>query len=219
MPPKVTELRCSTCGRLLVGLSSDFQGEISGWCNHCKSDHGHPDLVSVPKIRLNCLCGGWLAQGVIRAGEAWVKCRREGVLIILTPGGPIHADLTSAKPPIFPKVRVPAPKPPIRFSYPPPTPQSPEVLVMLIEERWKQHRSLAARRNAEIAVGLRFDVFTRDGFRCRYCGRGPAQGCYLEADHVVPRSAGGTDTLANLVTACWDCNHGKSAKTLTGMPI
>ena len=47
---------------------------------------------------------------------------------------------------------------------------------------------------------------------CVYCGRGPAQGMLLEADHVIPRAEGGPDTLANLVTACQDCNRGKSAK-------
>jgi 5-methylcytosine-specific restriction endonuclease McrA len=34
----------------------------------------------------------------------------------------------------------------------------------------------------------------------------------LEVDHVIARSAGGPDTMENLVTACWDCNRGKSAK-------
>ncbi len=56
---------------------------------------------------------------------------------------------------------------------------------------------------------LRFEVFKRDGFRCRYCGA-PATSARLEADHVVPKSDGGPDEAANLVTACFDCNRGKS---------
>jgi hypothetical protein len=36
----------------------------------------------------------------------------------------------------------------------------------------------------------------------------------LEVDHVIPLAEGGTDDIANLATACWDCNHGKAARTL-----
>jgi hypothetical protein len=58
---------------------------------------------------------------------------------------------------------------------------------------------------------LRFDVFTRDGFRCVYCGRSPADGAVLEADHLLAWVDGGETTLENLVTACQDCNAGKHA--------
>lgn len=54
----------------------------------------------------------------------------------------------------------------------------------------------------------RFAVLRRDGFRCRYCGRGPDE-ARLHVDHVQPRSAGGGEELENLVTACQDCNLGK----------
>lgn len=56
---------------------------------------------------------------------------------------------------------------------------------------------------------LRFEVFKRDGFRCTYCGATPAQSI-LHVDHVEPVSKGGTDEPCNLVTACADCNGGKS---------
>lgn len=59
--------------------------------------------------------------------------------------------------------------------------------------------------------GLRFDVFRRDEFTCRYCGRSSPQ-VVLHADHIKPRSKGGEDTMDNLVTACTDCNYGKRAK-------
>ncbi len=59
--------------------------------------------------------------------------------------------------------------------------------------------------------GLRFDVFRRDNFCCRYCGRS-SPSVTLEVDHVVAVSNGGTDAIDNLVTACTDCNRGKSAK-------
>lgn len=56
---------------------------------------------------------------------------------------------------------------------------------------------------------LRFEILKRDGFRCRYCGRSPMSSV-LRVDHVVPVAGGGTDDPANLVTACHDCNAGKS---------
>lgn len=72
-----------------------------------------------------------------------------------------------------------------------------------------------------MAVGtrLRFEILKRDGFRCQYCGATPLKRP-LEIDHVVPASRGGTDDPANLVTACWDCNRGKSNKHLeeSGLP-
>ena len=64
-----------------------------------------------------------------------------------------------------------------------------------------------------VSVGVRFSIFRRDGFRCRYCGiTGLAS--ELEVDHVEPVSAGGRDTSDNLVTSCVDCNRGKAAHRL-----
>lgn len=56
---------------------------------------------------------------------------------------------------------------------------------------------------------LRFEVFKRDGFRCVYCGATPSS-TVLRVDHVLPVKRGGTDDASNLVTACHDCNGGKS---------
>lgn len=55
----------------------------------------------------------------------------------------------------------------------------------------------------------RFEIFKRDGFRCVYCGATPNT-TVLHVDHVEPKSKGGTDDHANLVTACQPCNGGKS---------
>lgn len=60
-----------------------------------------------------------------------------------------------------------------------------------------------------ISKRLRFDVLSRDQFRCVYCGVGP-QGARLQVDHKIPKSKGGTNNIHNLVTACLDCNLGKS---------
>ena len=56
----------------------------------------------------------------------------------------------------------------------------------------------------------RFEVFKRDGFKCVYCGRDVSDGVKLVADHIYPRAKGGLYTMDNLVTACEDCNLGKS---------
>lgn len=52
-------------------------------------------------------------------------------------------------------------------------------------------------------------VFERDGKRCRYCGSTDSP----TVDHVLPRSRGGGDELANLVAACRSCNCRKKDRT------
>jgi hypothetical protein len=61
-----------------------------------------------------------------------------------------------------------------------------------------------------IPAQLRFRVLSRDHFRCQYCGRSQAEGAILHLDHVVPFSKGGPTTEDNLITACMDCNLGKT---------
>jgi len=56
---------------------------------------------------------------------------------------------------------------------------------------------------------IRFSVFERDRFRCRYCGRGPDDGVKLVVDHIVPKNKRGEDELSNYITACSECNAGK----------
>jgi hypothetical protein len=87
------------------------------------------------------------------------------------------------------------------------------------------------------------EVFARDGWRCRYCGVRvvlPIARSFLVkvfpdvvgwgnkdkdrhaafyalsavADHVVPHTAGGDNSLDNLVTTCQGCNYGKSDRLL-----
>lgn len=62
----------------------------------------------------------------------------------------------------------------------------------------------------------RFKVFDRDDYTCRYCGKTPADGITLEADHVIPKSKGGDNSMENLVTSCFDCNRGKSDLVIGG---
>ena len=65
-----------------------------------------------------------------------------------------------------------------------------------------------------IGKSLRFEIFARDGFTCQYCGRRPPD-VILEVDHIHPESKGGTADPINLITACFDCNRGKSAKVIS----
>lgn len=60
-------------------------------------------------------------------------------------------------------------------------------------------------------------VWIRDAFRCAYCRY---QGSllntqYLEVDHKVPGSRGGSDALSNLQTICTSCKRAKGDKTHT----
>lgn len=57
---------------------------------------------------------------------------------------------------------------------------------------------------------LRYEVLRRDNHACRYCGA-TAPEAKLTVDHVVPVALGGSDDASNLVTACVDCNAGKSS--------
>lgn len=70
-----------------------------------------------------------------------------------------------------------------------------------------------------ISDSMRWQVFARDGFCCRYCGRQAGQeGVSLAVDHVVSVADGGDNRIDNLVTACRQCNGGKSAKSLLSIP-
>jgi len=63
----------------------------------------------------------------------------------------------------------------------------------------------------------RFEVFKRDSFTCQYCGKKPPE-VTLEIDHIVAVADGGTNELNNLITACFDCNRGKSKIPLDKLP-
>lgn len=69
----------------------------------------------------------------------------------------------------------------------------------------------AAARRTRRPLRQRFEILKRDGYRCRYCGRS-GRLVQLEVDHVVAVAEGGTDDDDNLVTACGDCNQGKSSR-------
>lgn len=65
------------------------------------------------------------------------------------------------------------------------------------------------KKKTPIPEHLRWEVFKRDGFRCRHCG---AQEM-LRADHIVPESKGGPTTIENLQTLCHSCNARKGPRS------
>jgi 5-methylcytosine-specific restriction endonuclease McrA len=60
-------------------------------------------------------------------------------------------------------------------------------------------------------------VFQRDDWRCVACGRDAGAGIILHVDHIVPRSRGGHDAVANYQTLCHLCNIGKSNRDDTDL--
>lgn len=64
-----------------------------------------------------------------------------------------------------------------------------------------------------VSKRLRFEILRRDNHTCQYCGE-KAPDVTLHVDHVKPKTLGGTDGPENLVTACKDCNTGKTSSSL-----
>ena len=65
-----------------------------------------------------------------------------------------------------------------------------------------------------LSKNLRFEVFKRDSFKCQYCGQ-EAPDVILNADHINPVKNGGDNNIINLITSCFSCNSGKSARLLS----
>ena len=61
---------------------------------------------------------------------------------------------------------------------------------------------------------LRLSIFDRDGPWCHWCDRilsawDSGRGDAMTIDHIKRRRDGGSDEPANLVLACWTCNHAR----------
>lgn len=82
-----------------------------------------------------------------------------------------------------------------------------------IEKDNEEHKQIKTRRTSRtINLRLRFRVMKKDGFKCKICGKAPANdpNIVLEVDHVKPWSDGGETIEENLQTLCFSCNQGKS---------
>ncbi len=74
-------------------------------------------------------------------------------------------------------------------------------------------------KRKSISQSVRWNVFTRDGFACRYCGVSAGENdTQLVIDHILSVKDGGENSMDNLITACRSCNSGKSAKSLDNTP-
>ena len=62
--------------------------------------------------------------------------------------------------------------------------------------------------------GVRFSIFERDGFKCRYCGKGVEDGRKLHLDHYKPWWKVRSHDPANFVTSCDHCNLGKGGRIM-----
>lgn len=58
----------------------------------------------------------------------------------------------------------------------------------------------------------RLAIYTRDQFRCTYCGK-RCNWSELTYDHIWPRHLGGPTTWTNITSACADCQIKKGSKT------
>jgi 5-methylcytosine-specific restriction endonuclease McrA len=68
------------------------------------------------------------------------------------------------------------------------------------------------RRRREQSSMKRLRIYTRDKFRCQYCGA-KKTASELTLDHILPRSRGGDNSPINVVTACLKCNNRKGDRT------
>lgn len=85
--------------------------------------------------------------------------------------------------------------------------EKPEWYAEHVEKKNDYGKEWAKKRSKNLK--LRFRVLSRDAFTCQYCGR-KAPDVILPVDHVLPVSKGGKTVEDNLVTACQECNLGKS---------
>jgi len=70
-------------------------------------------------------------------------------------------------------------------------------------EDGKLYKAVVRKCQRNIDQQVSWNVFKRDGYACRYCGRDDVP---LTVDHLVLWEKGGPSTEANLVSSCKKCN-------------
>lgn len=85
-------------------------------------------------------------------------------------------------------------------------------------DHWETEKPLSKNGNGhketekgKMTPTLRYNILSRDGFRCKLCGR-TAPEVKLHVDHIIPLSKGGKTEESNLQALCFDCNHGKARR-------
>ena len=79
-----------------------------------------------------------------------------------------------------------------------------EIEVPVTEPDGKIGRAILRKSERQINQNISWEVFRRDGFRCRYCGD---QTSPLTVDHMVTWESGGPSTPNNLLSSCRKCNN------------
>lgn len=78
------------------------------------------------------------------------------------------------------------------------------VEAMVREKDGTVGRAILRKSQRQIEQAVSWDVFRRDGYACRYCGRNDVP---LTVDHLVLWEEGGPSIVANLLSACRKCNR------------
>ena len=78
------------------------------------------------------------------------------------------------------------------------------------QREYQSKNAKSSKKKYKLNPKLRWQVLKRDNFTCQYCGAKSIDGVPLHIDHKVARSMGGRDVIDNLITACEECNVGKS---------
>ena len=60
----------------------------------------------------------------------------------------------------------------------------------------------------------RLAIYLRDGLACVYCAESVEDGAMLTLDHLKCHSRGGSNGVANLVTACKRCNSSRGTRSV-----
>ena len=81
------------------------------------------------------------------------------------------------------------------------------------EKRIKPSQKIGVARRS-VSKGKRAKVLKKTDGRCAYCNVLLNRRTGKTLDHVIPLSAGGSNSLKNLVPACRRCNEWKSDMTL-----
>lgn len=78
-----------------------------------------------------------------------------------------------------------------------------ETEVFVTDSSGKLIKAILRKTQRAIDSFMQWNVFKRDNYTCRYCGR---DGIPLTVDHVVLWEKGGPTIPDNLITACKKCN-------------
>ena len=89
-----------------------------------------------------------------------------------------------------------------------------ERLQNFVKDRGDRPWSHRSRSGPYIPSNSKIQILKNSGGRCELCGIS-AHERFLEVDHIIPRSRGGSNDLSNLQALCYKCNSAKGASDET----